>query len=56
TAQAPAALQGAVTGINGALGELRAAQQSGDFAAQGKALADLDKAIKDFQSANAKPH
>ncbi|HEV7787627.1 MAG TPA: UPF0182 family protein [Pseudonocardia sp.] len=55
TAQAPAALQGAVTGINGALGELRAAQQSGDFAAQGKALADLDKAIKDFQSVNAAP-
>jgi uncharacterized membrane protein (UPF0182 family) len=55
TAQAPAALQGAVRGINGALGELRAAQQSGDFAAQGKALADLDKAIKDFQSVNAAP-
>ena len=44
-----------MTGINGALRELRAAQQSGDFTAQGKALADLDKAIKDFQGANTGP-
>ncbi|HEY9415837.1 MAG TPA: UPF0182 family protein, partial [Pseudonocardia sp.] len=44
-------LQAAVTDVNGALSRLRAAQQSGDFAAQGTALADLDKAVKRFQGA-----
>ena len=44
-------LKAAVTDVNGALTRLRAAQQSGDFAAQGAALADLDKAVKRFQAA-----
>jgi uncharacterized protein len=55
--QSPAAagaaqLQAAVTDINGALSRLKAAQQSGDFAAQGAALADLDNAVKRFNSAD----
>ncbi|WP_445185592.1 UPF0182 family protein [Pseudonocardia sp. Cha107L01] len=58
--QSPAAagagqLQAAVTDINGALSRLKAAQQSGDFAAQGAALADLDKAVKRFNSAAGAP-
>jgi hypothetical protein len=58
--QSPAAagaaqLQAAVTDINGALSRLKAAQQSGDFAAQGAALADLDKAVKRFNSAGGAP-
>jgi uncharacterized membrane protein (UPF0182 family) len=48
-------LQAAVGDINGALSRLRAAQQSGDFAAQGTALADLDKAVKRFNAAEAAP-
>jgi hypothetical protein len=48
-------LQAAVTDINGALSRLKAAQQSGDFAAQGAALADLDKAVKRFNSAEGAP-
>jgi hypothetical protein len=44
-------LQSAVSDITGALGRLRAAQQSGDFAGQGTALSDLDKAVKRFNDA-----
>jgi hypothetical protein len=55
TGPAPAALRGAVSGINDALDRLRAAQRSGDFAAAGSALADLDKAIKQFQTASPAP-
>jgi len=44
-------LQAAITDVNGALTRLRAAQQSGDFAGQGAALGDLDKAVKRFQAA-----
>jgi hypothetical protein len=50
-------LQGAVSDLNAALDRLRAAQRSGDFAGQGKALADLNKAVKQFQTAtNAPPN
>ncbi|MBV9160450.1 MAG: UPF0182 family protein [Pseudonocardiales bacterium] len=42
-----------VTDIADALKRLRAAQVSGDFAAQGKALADLDAATKRFDTATA---
>jgi len=48
-------LQAAVTDINGALSRLKAAQQSGDFAAQGTALSDLDKAVKRYTSAEGAP-
>jgi uncharacterized membrane protein (UPF0182 family) len=41
----------AVNDIADALKRLRAAQSSGDFAAQGKALADLDAASKRFDAA-----
>ncbi|MFD5869169.1 UPF0182 family protein [Corynebacterium sp. NPDC060344] len=34
------------------LGRLKTAQENGDFAAQGQALADLDKAVADYQKAN----
>jgi uncharacterized membrane protein (UPF0182 family) len=44
-------LQAAVTDVSGALNRLRSAQQSGDFAGQGNALADLDKAMKRFDAA-----
>jgi hypothetical protein len=44
-------LQAAITDVSGALSRLRAAQQSGDFAGQGTALADLDKAVKRFDAA-----
>ncbi|HEY2203299.1 MAG TPA: UPF0182 family protein [Pseudonocardia sp.] len=47
------ALQGAVSDINSALGQLKEAQQNGDFAAQGSALANLDKAVKRFTDAQA---
>jgi uncharacterized membrane protein (UPF0182 family) len=43
----------AVNDIADALKRLRAAQSSGDFAAQGKALADLDAASKRFDAAAA---
>lgn len=43
----------AAAAIETALTQLRAAQASGDFAAQGKALADLDTAAKQFQAATA---
>jgi len=55
TGPASAALRGAVSGINDALDRLRAAQRSGDFAAEGNALADLDKAIKQYQTAGTAP-
>ncbi|MBO0848063.1 MAG: UPF0182 family protein [Pseudonocardia sp.] len=45
-------MRSAVTDINNALNKLRAAQQSGDFAGQGDALSDLDKAVKRFNSAS----
>jgi hypothetical protein len=47
------ALRQAVTDIADALNRLRQAQAAGDFAAQGKALADLDAASKQFDTAVA---
>jgi uncharacterized membrane protein (UPF0182 family) len=47
------ALRQAVTAIADALNRLRQAQAAGDFAAQGKALADLDAATKQFDTATA---
>ena len=38
--------------ISDILGRLKTAQENGDFAAQGQALADLDKAVADYQKAN----
>lgn len=38
--------------ISSALKKLEEAQKSGDYAAQGQALADLDKAAADYQKAN----
>lgn len=38
--------------ISEILGRLKTAQENGDFAAQGQALADLDKAVADYQKAN----
>jgi uncharacterized membrane protein (UPF0182 family) len=46
------ALAQAATDIQTALTQLKAAQQSGDFAAQGDALAALDRAVQAFQAAN----
>ncbi len=43
----------AVTDIGTALSQLRQAQASGDFTAQGKALADLDAATKRFDTSAA---
>ncbi|MGH3850852.1 MAG: UPF0182 family protein, partial [Pseudonocardiaceae bacterium] len=43
----------AVADIGDALKRLRAAEAAGDFAAQGKALADLDAATKQFDTAAA---
>ncbi|WP_445183395.1 UPF0182 family protein [Pseudonocardia sp. Cha107L01] len=51
----PGPLHGAISDINAALDRLRAAQQSGDFTGQGNALADLDKAIKQFRTATNAP-
>ncbi|WP_117213194.1 UPF0182 family protein [Allorhizocola rhizosphaerae] len=48
-----AALAAAAAKVNKAIEDLRAAQQKGDFAAIGKAMADLDAAIKEFQAAQA---
>jgi uncharacterized membrane protein (UPF0182 family) len=42
----------AAASIQQAITELRAANQSGDFAAQGRALAALDAAVQQFQQAN----
>jgi uncharacterized membrane protein (UPF0182 family) len=55
TAPAPGELRGAVSDLDNALSRLRATEQSGDFAGEGNALADLDKAIKRFQTANSPP-
>jgi hypothetical protein len=48
-------LQSTISNIKAALDRLRAAQQSGDFAGAGNALADLDKATKQFQAASNPP-
>ncbi|HYQ64159.1 UPF0182 family protein [Actinophytocola sp.] len=47
------ALDQAVADIGKALDNLKAAQQSGDFGAQGTALAALQKAINDYQAAKS---
>jgi uncharacterized membrane protein (UPF0182 family) len=47
-------LAAAAAKIDAALTKLHTAQQSGDFAAQGEALAELDAATKEFQQALAK--
>jgi uncharacterized membrane protein (UPF0182 family) len=47
------ALDKAVTDINSALAALSAAQRSGDFAAQGQALSDLQKAVEEYQAAQS---
>jgi uncharacterized membrane protein (UPF0182 family) len=52
-AQDPSLVQ-AVEAIQSALEALRIAQQKGDFAAIGKAHADLDAAIKQFEAAQKK--
>lgn len=49
------ALDKAVTDIQSALAKLKAAQQSGNFADQGAALAALDAAAKEYESAKASP-
>ncbi|GAA4689666.1 UPF0182 family protein [Pseudonocardia yuanmonensis] len=46
-------LASAANEISSALAQLRAAQQSGDFAAQGDALSALDAAVKKFQAAQS---
>src|SRR3954471_18592684 len=43
----------AATAIQKAIGDLKAAQQNGDFAGQGTALQALDNAVKQFQDAQA---
>ena len=40
-------------GNEGAIADLKAAQQSGDFEAQGRALKALDDAVKAYQAATA---
>ena len=51
TPAAPNAAQSAAAQeIRQALNDLKAAQQSGDFAKQGEALAELDRAVSEFQS------
>ncbi|HJP78236.1 MAG TPA: UPF0182 family protein [Pseudonocardiaceae bacterium] len=47
------ALDKAVADITAALNQLRTAQQNGDFAAQGQALAALDAATREYQAASA---
>jgi uncharacterized membrane protein (UPF0182 family) len=49
------AVAAAAAAIQTALAQLKSAQQSGDFAAQGTALSALDAAVKQFQTANAAP-
>ncbi|MFC5992834.1 UPF0182 family protein [Pseudonocardia hispaniensis] len=46
-------LAAAAAEIQTAINQLKAAQQSGDFPAQGQALAALDAAVKKFQAAEA---
>jgi hypothetical protein len=48
-------LDSAASDIRASLDRLRAAQRSGDFAGQGSALSDLEKASKRFQSAYRDP-
>jgi uncharacterized membrane protein (UPF0182 family) len=48
-----AAMNQAVSDMKSALDALAAAQRSGDFAAQGRALADLQKAVTAYQNAQA---
>lgn len=50
-APAPANVSAAVAELNAALANLRAAQQSGDFAAYGAALNRLQKAVDGYQAA-----
>jgi hypothetical protein len=45
----------AVQDIGAALEQLKTAQQSGDFAAQGDALAALEKAVGEYEAAKATP-
>jgi uncharacterized membrane protein (UPF0182 family) len=47
------AVDKAVADMNAALSALAAAQRSGDFAAQGQALADLQKAVQEYQTAQS---
>ncbi|MFC4856790.1 UPF0182 family protein [Actinophytocola glycyrrhizae] len=49
------AMDQAVQDIGAALEQLRTAQQSGDFAAQGEALAALEKAVNEYDAAKADP-
>ena len=45
----------AAAAIQQALGQLKAAQQSGDFAAQGQALSALDQAVQRYQQVATAP-
>lgn len=49
-----AELAAAAARVDTAIGKVRTAQQAGDFKAYGDALAELDAAMKEFQSALAK--
>ncbi|MGX7827091.1 UPF0182 family protein [Actinokineospora sp. 24-640] len=51
---ANAELDAAVQELTKALGKLKTAQQSGDFTAQGQALAEIDAAAKKYNEAKAK--
>ncbi|MFC5288869.1 UPF0182 family protein [Actinokineospora guangxiensis] len=51
---AAAELDAAVKALDGALAKLKTAQQSGDFAAQGQALAELEAAADRYNAAKAK--
>jgi uncharacterized membrane protein (UPF0182 family) len=50
----PGDLAAAADKIQAAIEKLRAAQASGDFVAQGQALAELDAAVKEFEAAQAR--
>ncbi|NUR52494.1 MAG: UPF0182 family protein [Hamadaea sp.] len=49
----PSTVQAAVAKIQKALADLKAAQRTGDFAAQGQALAELEAALQEFSAATA---
>ncbi|NUT22122.1 MAG: UPF0182 family protein [Hamadaea sp.] len=49
----PSSVQAAVAKIQKALADWKAAQRTGDFAAQGQALADLEAAIREFSAATS---
>jgi uncharacterized membrane protein (UPF0182 family) len=49
------AMDRAVQDIGNALEQLKTAQQNGDFAAQGQALSDLEKAVAAYETARANP-